>query len=294
MADTAVREAFLAAYDVVLAQWPVAVDRIDVPSRFGTTRVNACGPADAPPLVLIHGGGATSTVWFANVGVLSTAHRVYAIDVISDKGRGAYDGDKVANLADLMEWLDATLDGLGVTRADLAGHSYGAWIALRYALHAPNRVHNLALLDPTKCFSGQSSHYMLRGIRAVLGSPEAMRTFIAWEAGGRSIDPAWLTVMVQPSGARTSLVWPQRPPNAALRALGTRTLVLLAERSRHHNIATTAANARRLMPHAQVTVIPNATHHTMPTEGADALNATLAEFLAAADHDARTEAGGEL
>ncbi|MFF0516367.1 alpha/beta fold hydrolase [Streptomyces sp. NPDC004250] len=42
-------------------------------------------------------------------------------------------------VADLAGWLDALLDGLGIRAAALGGHPYGAWIALSYALHAPDR-----------------------------------------------------------------------------------------------------------------------------------------------------------
>lgn len=37
---------FLAAHDAVLNQWPVPVDRMDLTSVYGTTRVTACGPVD--------------------------------------------------------------------------------------------------------------------------------------------------------------------------------------------------------------------------------------------------------
>ena len=68
---------FFEAYDKVLGQWPVQVEPLDLVSQFGTTRVNACGPDDAPSLVLLPGGGATSTVWFGNVEALSRDHRIY-------------------------------------------------------------------------------------------------------------------------------------------------------------------------------------------------------------------------
>jgi pimeloyl-ACP methyl ester carboxylesterase len=45
------------------------------------------------------------------------------------------------------------LDGLGVELPELVGHSYGAWIALTYALQRPARVGKLTLLDPTMCFA---------------------------------------------------------------------------------------------------------------------------------------------
>lgn len=272
-------EEFLAAYDRVLAQWPVVPERVDVPSRFGTTRVNVTGPAGAPPLVLLPGGGATSTVWFATVGELARTHRVCAVDMLFDSGRGVYDGDKVAGRADLMEWLDTTLDGLGVTGAGLAGHSYGAWIALRYALHAPDRVRRLALLDPTKCFARQRLGYAVRGVRAVLAGGDVFRGLLAWETGGRATDPVWTDLMCTKFGGRTSLVWPARPRPAELRGLRMPLLVLVAARSRQHDPARLAANARRLVPGARVVTLPDASHHTMPTEDAATIATALLDFF---------------
>lgn len=43
---------------------------------------------------------------------------------------------------------DALLRHLGIPRAHIAGHSYGATIALQGALDAPTQVRSLALLDP--------------------------------------------------------------------------------------------------------------------------------------------------
>src|SRR5690348_3585366 len=138
---TAEREAaFFTAYDTVLAKWPVPVEATDLTSDFGTTRVHACGPAAGPPLLLVHGGGATGTVWVNNVADLAATHRVYAVDVIGSPGRSVHNGREIRTPADIMTWLDTVYDGLGLERAALAGHSYGGWMALRYALHAPHRV----------------------------------------------------------------------------------------------------------------------------------------------------------
>ena len=84
----------------------MAVESADLSSPFGTTHVNICGPRDGEPLVLLHGGGSTSTVWFANAGELSRTHRVYAVDTIGEAGRSVSDGRPVDSLAGFMEWLD--------------------------------------------------------------------------------------------------------------------------------------------------------------------------------------------
>lgn len=52
----AVSESFLSAYDEVLAaKWPVGTTHSDVPTPYGTTRINSYGAEGAPPLVLLAG-----------------------------------------------------------------------------------------------------------------------------------------------------------------------------------------------------------------------------------------------
>ena len=42
----------------LLGRWPVPSEPVRVPTREGETFVVACGPVDAPALVLLHGSGA--------------------------------------------------------------------------------------------------------------------------------------------------------------------------------------------------------------------------------------------
>ncbi|HZD66192.1 MAG TPA: hypothetical protein VE152_08855 [Acidimicrobiales bacterium] len=79
-------EAFVSTHRAELARWPLPVDPLDVAGDDGTTGVQVCGRPTGAPLVLLHGGGCTSTSWFANVGALGDAHRVYAPDQIGDAG----------------------------------------------------------------------------------------------------------------------------------------------------------------------------------------------------------------
>jgi pimeloyl-ACP methyl ester carboxylesterase len=283
--NTAERQAaYFAAYDAMLARWPGPVERLDVASRFGVTRVNACGPADGPPLVLLHGGGTTSTVWYANVGALSRTYRVYAIDAIGDRGHTVYSGEPIGTVADLMAWFDSCLTGLGLTRVRLCGHSYGAWIVLKYALTKPHRVQRLALLDPTQCFTGQRRTYLLHALPLLmLPGPRTKRRFFTWETGG-TMDPGFLDFLCLPmvvdAPPDATFIWPRRPADNEFVELTAPTLVLVAERGRQNNPARLTANARRLVPHATVGTVAGATHHTMPMAPAEAINQYLLDFLA--------------
>ncbi|MFK3733834.1 alpha/beta fold hydrolase [Streptomyces sp. NPDC088090] len=279
--DTDGQATFLAAYDAVLRRWPVDVTGIDVPSPYGSTRVHSCGPENGTPLVLLPGGGTTSLAWFANVEDLCRDHRVYAVDLMGDIGRSVHDGVPLRGVGDLTAWLDAVLDGLGLAQTRLCGHSYGAAIALNYALHAPRRVSRLALLDPTHCFAGLSGRYLLRALPTLLKPTAArQRAFLSWETGRTPEDPAWRDFLDSTTTAtRSKVVAMRRPRPRDVRACTVPTLVLLAEDSRAHNARRVAATARRLLPEADVTLLPNASHHSLPTERPAELNRLLTRFL---------------
>jgi pimeloyl-ACP methyl ester carboxylesterase len=274
--------AFRAAYDAVLARWPADVRGIDVPTAYGTTRVHICGPEEGDPLVLLPGGGTTSVVWFANVGELSRTHRVYAVDLIGDIGRSVNQGAPVKGVADLMAWLAELHDALGLAGARLCGHSYGAWMALNFVLHAPHRVDRLALLDPVNCFAGMRPAYLMRAMPLLL-RPTAERAgaFRRWESGSASEDPGWQEFLRSAAAIRAAkVVAMRRPKAAALRACTVPTPVLLAEHSRARDVRRVGDAVRRLMPRAAEATLRAASHHSVPTERPAELNRRLAEFLA--------------
>ncbi|HEY2176249.1 MAG TPA: alpha/beta hydrolase [Mycobacteriales bacterium] len=281
-ATTPAGTAFFAAYDAVLGQWPVAVESRDVPSPYGSTHVQIAGPADGVPLVLLSGAGSTSTVWFGNVADLTRRHRVYAVDTIGDAGRSMHDGRPIRRLADLMDWLDGLFDGLGLAHADLCGHSYGGYLALNYVLHAPHHIGRLALLDPNQCFAGTSLRYLLRAVPLLVRPTAAReRSFVEWETGGLPVDPAWLRLASLGAAdfPKSKVVMARRPAAGRLRDCTVPTLVLLAGRSRTHDVGKVAANAVRLLPDVVTDTLPAASHHSLPEVDAAPLNRVLVDFL---------------
>ncbi|MEV4458979.1 alpha/beta hydrolase [Microbispora sp. NPDC049633] len=276
-------DGFLSAYDAVLAaRWPASTEPGTIPTPYGTTHVNSVGPADAPPVVLLHGGGTTSTVWFATATALGGAYRVHAIDTVGDAGRSVAGGRAIRTVDDQMAWLDAVLDGLGNSRVSLCGHSYGAWSALHYAAHAPGRVRALVLADPTNCFTGFSPRYLLRALPMLLRpTVRRRRAFLDWETRGAALDETWLRLYDRAADfpAARPLTGP-RPAPEMLRALRLPVLLLLAEHSRAHDAGRVAASAAALLPRLETIVLPGATHHTLPLAAPPEMDARIGEFLA--------------
>ncbi|MET9911717.1 alpha/beta hydrolase [Streptomyces sp. NPDC006476] len=284
MKDAFDTDGFLAAYDKVMAKWPAEREVVTVPTPFGTAHVNVCGPLHAPAVLLLPGGGgATSASWYAQAAELARTRRVLAVDLPGCAGRGTEAGDRhPRTVADLVVWLDAVLDGLGIDETDLGGHSYGGWISLHYALHAPTRVRRLFLLDPTTCFTGFRPAYLLHALPSVLRpTPRRARAFLEWETGGAPLDPDWLRLQEAAAGfpSVSKPVTGPRPAPDALRALDMPVLLFLAENSRTHDTYEVAGTADALLPHVETVVLPGVSHHALPQSAPAELGRRLTEFL---------------
>jgi len=273
---------FDSAYQAAISRWPVPVTSVKVVTGYGATHVLAGGAKDAP-VVLLPGGGATATAWRAVAGGLSGSHRVIAVDPVGQPGLSSPGGRPLNTAADLAGWLDQVLDALAIQRAALIGHSYGAWMALRYALHAPGRISRLVLLDPTDCFAPLRLRYRLRAI-PLLARPAArrMRRFLAWETRGRPLDELWLAVAAAGSDlGRMNIVMPRRPPPGQLAGLRRAVLVIVAGQSRAHDPERVARHAQDCLPEVTTVRLPQASHHSIPTEDAHELLRHIAPFLIA-------------
>jgi pimeloyl-ACP methyl ester carboxylesterase len=104
------------------------------------------GPAEGRPVVMLHGlfTGSAASWYFTAAPAIARRHPVRLIDWrghgLSERTATGY--DSVSMTADLEE-LTADLPPFVV-----AGHSWGAVVAARFALAHPGRVTRLALVDP--------------------------------------------------------------------------------------------------------------------------------------------------
>ncbi|WFR71341.1 alpha/beta hydrolase [Prescottella defluvii] len=280
-AGTASGRAFDERYDRVLGKWGVPVEGVDVETRHGTTRVNVSGPTTAPPVILLAGGGATSTSWLAVAGELTATHRVFAVDHLGDVGRSVI-RERMRDVDDLVDWLADVLDALGLASVAVIGHSYGAMVGLAFTIRNPDRVDRLVLVDPNSCFAGFRTGYLLRAMPLLIRPTGVrQRALIDWETAGVEVDPDWLELVA--FGAEhfpaTRPVVPRRPRQNELCAVGCPMTVVLAGRSRVHDIRRVEARVRESVPTARTVVVDAATHYTLPMTAAADLLAVLNEAL---------------
>jgi pimeloyl-ACP methyl ester carboxylesterase len=107
------------------------------------------GPADAPPVVLLHGAsGNLADMRVALGDRLASRYRVILVDRPghgwSDRPGGSADASPARQAALIRQ----ALERIGVTRALLVGHSWSGALATAYALDYPAAVAGLVLLAP--------------------------------------------------------------------------------------------------------------------------------------------------
>jgi 3-oxoadipate enol-lactonase len=103
------------------------------------------GPAQAPPVVLLHALGEQAADWAPVAAALAPSWRVYAPDL---RGHGTSDWPGGYTIEQLVTDLGGFLDALGLDQVILGGHSIGAPPAYLYAARFPDRVICLVLEDP--------------------------------------------------------------------------------------------------------------------------------------------------
>lgn len=103
------------------------------------------GPRDADPIVLIHCFTCAINYWDRMIPRLARTHRVVAIDLLGHGGsEKPTSGYSVSNQGDLVA---EALGKLGVSDAEVVGHSLGGGVAVALAQQSPQLVNRVVIVD---------------------------------------------------------------------------------------------------------------------------------------------------
>jgi haloalkane dehalogenase len=228
---------------------------------------------------------------------IAQTHRVLALDL-----PGFGDSDKPTDgytFRFYREVLTGFLDTLGIDRVGLGVHDLGGPVGLSFAVHAPQRVAALALLNTLVYpkLSWAAAAFLLGCrlplVRGYLTSPAGLKT--AMKLGMARRDRLTQEVL---DGVCRPFVTPEARKalgNTAVR-LSPRGLAQIAERLPTlkvpvrilygaadrilPDVAETMAQVKRDLPQAEVTVLPGCGHF-LQEDDPDQVGALLAAFFAA-------------
>ena len=137
-----------------------------------------------PPVLLVHGLGGSSRWWRSTEQALAESHRVILPEL---PGFGFGPGAAPFRLAEAPDVLRGLLEGLGLARAHLVGHSLGALACAGLAARAPHAVGRLVMIAPPVRTAGAGLlSNALPALRTILGLPAAAAVMVASDILGRS------------------------------------------------------------------------------------------------------------
>ncbi|MFJ8371146.1 alpha/beta fold hydrolase [Streptomyces sp. NPDC094461] len=279
------RDRYFAACEAVYALGAPARSETDVETAFGTTHVYRYGPTDPAaesrtPVVLIHGAGYCSAMWYPNTPALSAERPVYALDTPGDAGRSVH-REPMWQPERAAQWMDEALDGLGLDRVHLVGSSYGGWLVLNQAHRRPGRLASVTALDP-----GGLEKVGLRFFAWVFVSlfasfaPKALRPSLASWLEQPVVAVPGLRKWAQ-AGARAFRIRRPAPlPLAedALRSIRTPLYLIMGKRSLLVHPKRQLERVPRLIPGARAEIVA-ATGHGPQIDHPDLVNSRMLAFM---------------
>lgn len=154
-------------------------------------------------------------------------------------------------------------------------------MALAYALHRPERVGALVLLDPPSCFAGMRLAYLLHAVPLLVRpTRERMRSLIRWETQNAPVDTDWLDLTERGTDFPSAKpVVPRRPKGDRWATLSADVTVVFAGESKVHNSSRAADAVGKVLPNAHTVVLPGCSHHMLPMLPAGELDAVLLSAL---------------
>jgi pimeloyl-ACP methyl ester carboxylesterase len=272
----------------------IDLETADVPGSFidiDGRRVHYVQAGQGDPVVLIHGwNGSTFSMRYA-IPELAQRHRVIAIDLLGyGFSERPQDGDySVAGLGTLVARV---MDALGIERAAVLGHSMGGAIAMWFAIHYPERVERLMLVDSatvSEMFRARNVGVAWRPVAPLFAPLFLNRSVIQRALRGAVHDRAVLTPEMVDGHLRPlrvkghlraqlkQLIDRRRDVPFDPASIRAPTLILWGEHDRVIKLSTGEQLARTI-PNARLVVIRSAGHLPME-EQPELCNRELLAFL---------------
>jgi pimeloyl-ACP methyl ester carboxylesterase len=295
-------------YDAALKRIDADTESVWVDTRFGRTHMLAAGSPDDEPLFFLPGVAGAAPLFRRQLEGLADRFRVYAVDLPGQPGRSDPNPPSFLDKS-YVEWFADLLDGLGLESAHVGGQSAGGGIALTIGVEAPERVRSVFMFGPTglararlpvkiwvtKGLSKRSADALEDDLTAKSIRPkrtgESFGTYdrelarlMALATRNFRLDRALLIANEQsgklsiPTGLRILHKFFFAEKKSWLRRLKVPALLIFGEHELLLNPEKVAAKTKKLIPHIQTEIVPNAGHGAV-FDQPEIVNELVADFI---------------
>ena len=165
--------------------------RVDGRTVYAYTGARALVPAQ-PSVVFVHGAANDHSVWSLQSRYFAWhGYNAIAVDV---PAHGRSEGEALASVRSMADWLADVMAAAGLARYALCGHSMGALVCLEHAARCADRVARIALLGAAVPMA--VSDALLDAARR--NDPAAHAMITAWshspagQLGGNRLPGVWM------------------------------------------------------------------------------------------------------
>jgi pimeloyl-ACP methyl ester carboxylesterase len=138
----------LALYDKQLKRLPIPFKELFVNTSFGNTHIIETGNFDGVPLLVFHGGNATTAYNLLACNFLLKDFHIYAVDTIGHPGKSA-EVSLSPNNYDYGKWASEVITSLNFTKIACFAGSFGAGILAKTMCVAPEKIEKAVLYVPS-------------------------------------------------------------------------------------------------------------------------------------------------
>jgi pimeloyl-ACP methyl ester carboxylesterase len=240
------------------------------------------GPAQGPPVVLVHGLGGRCEDWRNLAPYLVRAgFSVYMPD-LPGYGRSDKPADFSYSIPDQAATVVGFMDAMGLKQVDLGGWSMGGWIVQKIAADHPDRIARLMLFDAaglnevpvwdTRLFTPASAVELDQLDDLLMPHPPQVPGFIIADILRVSRQDAWVI-----RRALDSMLSGRDATDGLLPQLKMPVLIVWGDHDQIFPVRQ-AEKMHQLIPQSQLDVVPGC-GHLAPVQCADRIGPTVTQFL---------------
>ncbi len=142
------KEAILNLYDSQLSRLKKPWKDVYVDTSYGRTHIVETGDLAGDPLLVFHGGNATTAYNLLACDFIMDDFHIFAVDMVGHPGKSA-ETSLPATGYDYGKWVSEVIDGLKVDKISLFGGSFGAGVIAKTMCVCPDKIKRVVLYVPS-------------------------------------------------------------------------------------------------------------------------------------------------
>lgn len=274
-------------YQEAMAQMPDPQKEFWLETDFGKVKLYYFSSPNADsttPLLLLPGKSASTPMWEPNLSTLIQECPVYTLDLLGEPGLSV-ESRRIETASDQSQWLSQVIAALPEEKVNVLGLSFGGWSAANLAIHSPDKISSLILVDPVYVFDSIPLKMILASIPASVPIiPKKIReTMLSYISGGAKADDDVLIARLIESGMgnfKSKQPMPQLIDEKDLSDLDIPVLAVLAGQSTMHHVERAKQCADKNLTHdLSLAVVFEKASHAINGEYPDELAETIFDFI---------------